>query len=221
MSKKQKIQSNALQVLDILKPLAGKTMLEEYKHRSPFELLIMTLLSARTKDSTVIPIALNIFQTHNTPEHFLTLTEQQIQNMIYGIGFHRTKAKHIKQLSQILIQKYKSQVPGTMGELLELPGVGRKTASCILSYVFNVPAIAVDIHVHRITNTTRLNWINTKTPEQSEAALKQLIPKQRWNQINSLIVDHGQRICHPRSPNCNECAITNFCNYKKSKSSKI
>ena len=207
------MQNKITSVLDTLKLTAGKTMLEEYKHLSPFKLLIMTLLSARTKDKTVIPIALKMFKTYPNPEDYLDLTELEIQNLIYGIGFHRTKAKHIKQLCQILITKHQSQVPNTMEELLNLPGVGRKTASCILSYVYNIPAIAVDTHVHRICNKERLNWIKSKDPQESELQLKAIVPKERWNQINSLIVDHGQRICHPRGPDCHKCTITKFCEY--------
>ncbi len=214
------MQQTIATVLDTLKQTAGKTMLEEYKHLSPFKLLIMTLLSARTKDATVIPIALKMFKNHPNPEAFINLKEEQIQKLIYGIGFHRTKSKHINKLCQILIDKHQSQVPNTMEELLLLPGVGRKTASCILSYVYSIPSIAVDTHVHRICNTTRLNWINSKDPQESELQLKAIVPKERWNQINSLIVDHGQRVCHPRGPDCHKCTITKYCKYDKDKQSK-
>jgi endonuclease III len=199
--------------LDILKKHKGQTMLDQYQHLPPFQLLIMTLLSARSKDSTVIPIALKLFQDHPTTETMLQLNPNQLADKIRGIGFHNTKAKHILKLCHQLIQDFNSQVPSTLEQLITLPGVGRKTANCILSYVFKVPAIAVDIHVHRITNHARLNWINTKTPEQSEQQLMQIVPKNRWIEINQLIVDHGQRICKPIKPNCHLCKISNFCKF--------
>tara|TARA_Y100000310_G_scaffold341823_1_gene442302 strand:- start:1775 stop:2425 length:651 start_codon:yes stop_codon:yes gene_type:complete len=202
-------------VLDILKQTKQKTMLEEFSHLQPFQLLIMTLLSARTKDATVIPITLRLFETHSTPKEILEIPEQELAKKIKKIGFHNTKAKHILQLCHKLITEFKGKVPDTLKELTSLPGVGRKTANCILSYVFNKPAIAVDIYVHRITNKQRLNWINTKTPEQSEIELQRIVPKDRWNDINAVIVDHGQRICEPIKPKCQECSVIKFCQYPK------
>ena len=202
-------------VLEILKQTKEPTMLEEYNHLTPYQLLIMTLLSARAKDATLIPVALNLFKTNSTPQEMLKLNQEQLKNKIKKIGFHNTKAKHILQLSEILISKYNGIVPNNLEQLISLPGIGRKTANCILSYVFNIPAIAVDIHVHRITNKTRLNWINTKNEKQSEQELMKIVPKERWSEVNSLIVDHGQRICAPLKPKCQYCQITKFCTYSK------
>lgn len=200
-------------ILDILNESKRNTMLEEYKDLPAFQLLIMTLLSARTKDATVIPIALKLFETHPTPEKILELNEAELAQRIKRIGFHNAKARHILQLCHKLLEEFNGEVPNTLEELTSLPGVGRKTANCILSYVFNIPAIAVDIHVHRITNTNRLGWINTKTPEQSEKALEKIVPKERWNDINAVIVDHGQRICAPMKPKCHLCSIQKYCKY--------
>ncbi len=214
MTNKKSISAKEIvTILDILKKHKQKTMLEEYNHLPAFQLLIMTLLSARSKDSTVIPIALKLFETNPTPQKILEISENQLAEKIKKIGFHNSKAKHILQLCDQLITRFDSKVPNTLEELTSLPGVGRKTANCVLSYVFNIPAIAVDIHVFRITNKERLNWINTKTPEQSEKELMKIIPKERWNEINSLIVDHGQRICAPIKPKCHECHITRYCQY--------
>ena len=203
--------SNIIPILKTLDKTAEPTMLDAYKDRSPFELLVMTLLSARTKDATVIPIALKLYKTHNKPEHFVSMQNDILAKKLYGIGFHNTKAKHIIKLSKILIDKYNGEVPRTMHELVELPGVGRKTANCILSYCFNVPAIAVDTHVHRICNKERLNWINTKTVEDTERELMRVVPKRLWVEVNRLIVDHGQRVCAPIKPKCQQCSITAYC----------
>ncbi len=218
MTNKKSISAKEIvTILDILKKHKQKTMLEEYSHIPAFQLLIMTLLSARSKDSTVIPIALELFETAPTPQDMLKISENKLAQKIKKIGFHNAKARHILQLCDQLITRFDSQVPNTLEELISLPGVGRKTANCVLSYVFNIPAIAVDVHVHRITNKERLNWINTKTPEQSEKMLMQRVPKQRWNEINSLIVDHGQRICAPIKPKCHECSISKYCKYPNTK----
>ena len=206
-------QEEICTVLDILKETKEKTMLEEYKHLSAFQLLIMTLLSARSKDATVIPIAIKLFKDYPTPEKILELPEHELASKLKKIGFHNAKARHILQLCHKLLGDFNGQVPSTLEELTSLPGVGRKTANCILSYVFNIPAIAVDIHVHRITNSTRLNWIQTKTPDQSEKALEKTVPKERWNDINGVIVDHGQRICAPIKPRCHLCTIKTYCQY--------
>lgn len=202
--------SNIISVLNVLDKTAQPTMLDAYKDRTPFELLVMTLLSARTKDATVIPIALKLYETHNQPKHFVTMQPHDLATRLHGIGFHNTKAKHIIKLSNILINEYNSEVPRTLHELMQLPGVGRKTANCILAYCFNIPAIAVDTHVHRICNE-RLQWINASTVDDTEVQLMNVVPKELWTEVNRLIVDHGQRICAPIKPKCDMCPITSYC----------
>jgi len=194
------------------------TMLEELSDYTPFQLLIATLLSARSKDSTVIPIVKDLFKKYPTPKHFMSLNQSELEQHIYKIGFYKNKAKNVIALSKILIEKYNSQVPNTLEQLTSLPGVGRKTANCILAYVFKQPAIAVDIHVHRISN--RLGLTNTKTPEQTETKLQQLIPKDQWININRLFVSHGQTICKPINPLCQQCSITKYCSFYKPKYQK-
>lgn len=198
-------------ILQILEQSHQPTMLELLKDYTPFQLLIATLLSARSKDTTVIPIAQQLFQKYPEPKDFINIPQNELEHQIYKIGFYRNKAKNIKALSKILTEKYNSQVPNTLENLTALPGVGRKTANCLLAYVFKQPAIAVDIHVQRISN--RLSWINTKTPEQTELKLQTLIPKQHWIDINRLFVSHGQTICKPVNPICNNCSILNYCAY--------
>ena len=191
------------------------TMLEELSNYTPFQLLIATLLSARTKDATVIPIVKELFKEYPTPQDFIKINQAELEKRIYRIGFYRTKAKNIKALSQILVTQHQSIVPNTLEELTSLPGVGRKTANCILSYVFHQPAIAVDIHVHRISN--RLGWVKTSKPEETEEALQKIVPKNQWTEINRLFVSHGQTICSPINPKCHLCPIVKYCEYGKKK----
>ncbi len=202
-------------IFSLLEQHHPQTMLEELSELGyiPFQLLIATLLSARSKDSTVIPIVKQLFKTYPTPQHFLTLPQSKLEQHIYKIGFYKTKAKHVKALSVIVVEKYNSQIPNTFEQLTSLPGVGRKTANCILAYVFNQPAIAVDIHVHRISN--RLGWLNTKTPQQTEIKLQTIVPKEQWINVNRLLVGHGQSICKPINPTCSICSIIKYCEYGK------
>ncbi len=202
-------------IFSLLELIHPQTMLEELSELgyTPFQLLIATLLSARSKDSTVIPIVKQLFKQYPQPQHFINIPQPELEQHIYKIGFYKTKAKHVKQLSQILIEKYNSQIPNTLETLTSLPGVGRKTANCILAYVFNQPAIAVDIHVHRISN--RLGWLHTSTPEQTEIKLQNLVQKNQWININRLFVGHGQSICKPINPSCAICPILQYCGYGK------
>ena len=185
------------------------TMLELLKDYNPLQLLIATMLSSRTKDTTTIPIVRKIFEKNNSPEDFLSIPLIKLEKMLYGIGFYKVKAKNIHQLSTIILEKYSGNIPDNFEELTSLPGVGRKTANCILNYVFKQPCIAVDIHVHRISN--RLGWVKTKRPEETEEALKVFLPKDKWMKVNSLLINHGQRICLPIKPKCSHCSISNYC----------
>lgn len=198
-------------VFSLLEPLHHPTMLEQLKDYTPFQLLIATLLSARTRDLAVIPIVKKLFQKYPTPPHLVKANQKDLEQEFYGIGFYKVKAKHVKELSRIVVEKYGGNIPNTLEELTSLPGVGRKTANCILNYAFHQPAIAVDTHVHRITN--RLGWVKTDTPEETEEALRKVVPTESWSKVNMLLVDHGQRICQPRKPKCGECAVRKWCEY--------
>lgn len=215
-------------ILTALRNRQSTTMLEQFRETyTPFQILVSTVMSARTKDTTTIPIAHKLFQTYKTPDDFMNIPLKTLEKLIYGIGFYHTKARNIKKLSTILKDKYASNVPNDLNKLLELPGVGRKTANCVLAYAFKIPAIPVDTHVHRISN--RIGLVHTKTPEETEHALTRTIPREYWLDINELFVTHGQTICLPRSPRCNICPIHDFCDYystskrnteKKGKSNK-
>ncbi|PIN76860.1 DNA lyase [Candidatus Woesearchaeota archaeon CG10_big_fil_rev_8_21_14_0_10_36_11] len=211
MIKKKDIQT----VFTTLQKQSKPTMLEQLSNYTHFQLLIATLLSARTKDTTTIPIVKKLFKTYTTPQHFIDIKVEKLENALYGIGFYKTKARNIQKLSMIILKKFHNTVPDTIEELISFPGVGRKTANCMLCYAFHKPAIAVDVHVHRISN--RLGWIKTKTPEETENALMKLIPKESWHKINSLFVDHGQRVCFPINPNCKRCSIVQYCTFGKTK----
>src|SRR3989344_256900 len=200
-------------VFRILEKTHQPTMLELLGHYTPFQILIMTMLSARTKDSTTIPIVQQMFKKYSSPEDFVQLEIKELEKILYRIGFFRTKAKNVKKLSEMILARYDGNVPDTLEELASLPGIGRKTANCILNYVFNKPAIAVDVHVHRIAN--RLGWIDTNTAEQTEQELQGIIPREEWINVNKLLVGHGQTICIPIKPKCPQCLIKEYCNYGK------
>jgi len=175
----------------------------------PYRVLVSTIISLRTKDSVTIASSENIFKLADTPQQMLKLTNQEIEQAIYPAGFYRRKAQNILDISQILIDKYQGKVPSTQSELLELPGVGIKTANLTLNLGFGIDAICVDIHVHRVSN--RLGWIKTKTPEESEKALQLVMPQRFWIPLNEILVSFGQEICRPVSPFCSLCPFDKEC----------
>jgi endonuclease-3 len=177
--------------------------------RDPFKILIGCLLSLRTKDETTGPAAARLFALADTPETMLHLSAEQIAAAIYPVGFYRTKAASILDICQVLVDRYGGQVPDTMEGLLELKGVGRKTANLVLTMGFQIPAICVDTHVHRISN--RWGYVRTRTPEETEFALRRKLPKAYWMIYNDLLVSFGQNICKPISPLCNQCPLTEMC----------
>ncbi len=207
-------ESEIATVFSILKPSHQPTMLEQLKGYTPFQLLVATLLSSRTKDSTTIPIVKKLFLKYPHPKNFREANVKNLEKELYGVGFYKVKAKHIQKLSAIVLEKDGGNIPTTFEELTSLPGVGRKTANCVLNYAFGKPAIAVDIHVHRISN--RLGWVKTDAPEETEEALKKMIPMDLWSKVNMLFVDYGQRICQPRKPKCGDCVIRKYCEYGRS-----
>jgi endonuclease III len=202
---------NYANIFSILERDHKETMLEQFSNYSKFQMLIATMLSARTKDTTTIPIVINMFKKWKDPEDFVDVSLLKLEKELYGIGFYKVKAKNIKKLSQQIVEEFKGKVPASLEEMTLLPGVGRKTANCMLNYAFGKDAIAVDIHVHRISN--RLGWIKTKSPEESEQELMRILPQELWNKVNMLLVNHGQTICFPIKPNCKECNIKAYCEY--------
>jgi endonuclease-3 len=177
--------------------------------RDPFKILIGCLLSLRTKDETTGPAAARLFALAGTPEAMLQQTAAQIAEAIYPVGFYRTKATSILDICRVLIERHGGRVPDTMEALLELKGVGRKTANLVLTMGFQKPAICVDTHVHRISN--RWRYVRTKTPEETEVALRRKLPEAYWMVYNDLLVSFGQNICKPISPLCGQCSLADTC----------
>ncbi len=157
----------------------------------PYKTLVSTVMSARTNDDTTLAASNRLFTKAPTIEKLDKLTEAQTSKLIYPVGFYKTKAKHLKLLARKIIEKYKGIVPKTREELIDLPGVGRKTANLVLNRAFKIPAIAVDVHVHRITNL--LGWVKTKTPEQTEKELTRVLPEKYWPETNKLFVSIGRQ----------------------------
>jgi len=176
----------------------------------PFKILIGTVLSARTKDETTAKCIERLFAVVNTPNDLVGLSIPQIEKLIFPVGFYHQKAKNLHSLAQKLINDFNSCVPATIDEMLTLPGVGRKTANLVMIMAFDKPAMCVDTHVHRISN--RFGYIQTKTPAESELALRQKLPLRHWKVYNSLLVAFGQSLCKPINPKCDICPVNNLCN---------
>ena len=175
-----------------------------------FHVLIGTLLSARTQDATTDAASRRLFAVAPTPAKMATLDVAEIEKLIYPVSFYRNKAVHVKQTAQMLLDRFKGRVPGTMEELLTLPGVGRKTANLVLILSFGSrDNICVDTHVHRISN--RLGWVKTRTPEQTEQALYAVADRRWWADINLNLVVWGQNVCRPIGPRCSACVISKWC----------
>ncbi len=179
------------------------------REKDPFRVLLGCILSQRTKDAVTHKAAEKLFQLAPSPEAILKLSEDELSRIIYPVGFYRKKAGTLREISKILLEKYGGKVPSSLEELLQLPGVGRKTANLVLSTSFGKDAIAVDTHVHRIAN--RMGMISTKTPEETEKELRKVLPKKWWKELNHTLVLFGQNICLPRNPRCGECPVESYC----------
>lgn len=177
--------------------------------RQPFHVLIATILSLRTKDTLTGVVAPRLFAVADTPIAMLALSEERIVELIYPVGFYRNKARAIREICALLIERHGGVVPADLDALLTLPGVGRKTANLVLTAGFDLPGICVDTHVHRICNIW--GYVHTKTPDQTEMALREILPHEYWKEINGLLVTHGQNICHPTSPRCSICPMAELC----------
>lgn len=177
----------------------------------PFKVLITTILSQRTRDENTEVASKNLFSKYKSSQEISELNPEDIYDLIKPAGMYRQKAERIIEVSKIIVEKHKGKVPNDLDELLKLPGVGRKTANIVLSVSYGIPAIAVDTHVHRISN--RLGWVKTKDPEETEKELMKILPKNLWGAINGSMVEFGRRICKPINPLCHKCPIANFCEY--------
>jgi endonuclease III len=180
------------------------------QEEDPFQVLIATLLSARTQDATTLAASTRLFRAARTPKTIARLSVRQIERLIYPVSFYRHKAKHVKATCRLLVSRFGGRVPSTMEELLMLPGVGRKTANLVLVLSFkSLENICVDTHVHRISN--RLGWVRTNSPDETEQALYRATASRWWPYINLYLVTWGQNVCRPVYPRCGACAIEPYC----------
>ena len=175
----------------------------------PYLVLIACILSLRTNDKTTYPATLRMLKLAKTPQDMMRVNVEDLEKAIYPVGFYKNKAGQIIELSKLLVERYNGKVPCDIDELCKFRGVGRKTANLVLSRGFNTPAICVDVHVHRIFN--RLGYLKTKNPEETEFTLREKLPIKYWIPINTLLVTHGQNICKPIKPLCNNCPIEKYC----------
>jgi len=175
----------------------------------PFQILLSTVLSLRTKDQTTAEASERLFRLATSPRAMLAVPRRQIERAIYPVGFYRTKARHIHGICRDLLERYGGRVPDEIEELLTLKGVGRKTANLVVTLGYRKPGICVDVHVHRISN--RWGYIRTRTPAESEKALRRKLPKRHWIIFNDLLVPFGQNLCKPVSPLCTQCKLAGYC----------
>ncbi|MBU1125877.1 MAG: endonuclease III [Candidatus Omnitrophica bacterium] len=177
--------------------------------QDPYLVLISCILSLRTKDKTTAQASTRLFSSASNPSQMLLLSASRIQRLIYPVGFYRTKARTIREVSLRIIRDFKGRVPDTQEGLLSLKGVGLKTASLVLGLGYHIPAICVDTHVHRISH--RLGWVQTESPEETQKSLQRIIPRTWWICLNTLLVRFGQNVCLPVSPFCSLCTIHRYC----------
>ena len=177
--------------------------------KNPYLVLIACILSLRTNDRTTYPATLRMLELAKTPQEMIKVNEEDLAKAIYPVGFYKNKAGQIIELSKLIIEKYDGNVPDSIDELCKFRGVGRKTANLVMTLGFGVPAICVDVHVHRIFN--RLGYLKTKNPEETEFALREKLPVKYWIPINSLLVTHGQNVCKPIKPQCDKCPVADYC----------
>ena len=208
-------QARAIKIIHILEQAtkqmiepASSSIVKQYG-QDPFLVLISCLLSLRTKDTTSLPASIRLFEYARTPQQLLTIPIAQIEKLIYPVGFYKRKARGLHYVSADLIKRFNGQVPNTAEQLMSIKGIGPKTANLVLGEGFGIPAICVDVHVHRISN--RLGLVATDTVEQTEQALKEILPPEYWILYNHLLVKWGQNICVPISPFCSKCPLSDIC----------
>ena len=185
------------------------TKISKRENSDPFLVLVSTLLSLRTKDETTEIAMERLTKVAKTPEDILKITDEKLQELIYPVGFYRNKTKTIKNTAKIIIENYGGKVPDSIDELLKIKGIGRKTANLVVTEGFGKPGICVDTHVHRISN--RLGIVKTRHPDETETALRAILPKEYWIIFNMLLVTFGKNICNPVSPRCSICPIAHLC----------
>jgi len=213
----EEILRGMVETMNSVKPprITALRELHDVEKGDPFVILIGTILSARTKDENTTKVVKELFSKYKTAKQLADAKIKDVEKIIKPIGFYHVKSRRIIGVAKIIQSQYKGVVPDNLDELVGLPGVGRKTANCVLVYAFEKPAIPVDIHVHRISN--RIGLVKTKTPEETEFELIEKIPKRYWLQINDTFVMYGQNICKPISPMCHVCKIKKLCKYYKTR----
>ena len=217
----KRILNGMISTMNSVKPprITALQDLHDAEDHGPFSILIGTILSARTKDESTTRIVKDLFKVYKNAKQLANAKVKDVEKIIKSIGFYHVKAKRIIDVAKIIDSQYKGKVPDNLEKLIELPGVGRKTANCVLVYAYEKPAIPVDIHVHRISN--RLGLVKTKNPEETEFELMKIIPKKLWLDINETFVKYGQNICKPITPMCEVCKIKNSCKYYKTKNASL
>ena len=180
-------------------------------YQTPYQLLVAVILSAQSTDDRVNIVTKDLFELNGTPHTMLELNQTQLEDLIKSIGLYHTKSKNILAMTKILVERLKGELPNTLEELTELPGVGRKTANIILAEIFRKPAIAVDTHVFRVAN--RLGLAHANTPEKTELQLMENIPRSKWSASHHWLIWHGRKICHARKPECEICFLSDLCTY--------
>lgn len=213
LSTKEEALRVLMLVRDTIRPKTALGMIRGWKDSSPFTILISTILSARTRDPVTEAASRRLFSKFPTIMELSNARHRSVAKLIRPVAFYNQKAKSIINTSKLLLKKFDGKVPTDYEELLQLPGVGRKTANCVLVYGFGLPAIPVDVHVHRISN--RIGLARTKTPEETEKALSKLYRKKYWIDLNELLVSFGQTVCKPIGPKCSICSVKGLCNYFK------
>lgn len=183
--------------------------------KTPFCILIAAVLSARTRDEVTAAAAKRLFARADSPRALLGLSARRIERLIYPVGFYRDKARRIRGIAKELLERCDGRVPSRIEALLEFEGVGRKTANLVLSRAFGIPAVCVDTHVHRIAN--RLGYVRTRTPEQTESAIRATLPRKYWSRVNTVFVAFGQTICRPANPRCDDCPVRTDCAFFQSR----
>ena len=185
------------------------TLRRSSRERNPYKTLIACLLSLRTQDKNTDKTSRELFKVADTPEGILKIPQKKLEKIIYSSGYYKNKAKTIKHVSKVILEKYNGKVPSELDELMSIKGVGRKTANIVLVYGHNKEGLPIDVHCSRIPN--RLGWIKTKNANETEQVLRKILPKQYWNKFNDLFVKFGQNICVPVSPYCSKCPINKYC----------
>jgi endonuclease-3 len=212
-TEKRKLAENILRTLS--KHLRSRPHLGAHSEYSPFQVLISAVLSQRTRDESTAVASARLFEKFGTAEKIARAPQKEIEKLIRASGFYRQKAKRIREVSGKIIENFGGKVPKTKKELMSLPGVGAKTANCVLVYAFGTPAIPVDTHVHRISN--RLGLVKTKSPEKTEKELEKIFERKDWLAVNDLFVRFGQTVCRPVGPKCAQCPLLPVCPFGKEK----